>query len=116
MVIEKEPTVSPEIRRILEKECGIKIPKEGLEPGEKPEEAQPEFIETRGVTWAISTAEGWCRRFAGDNEELFEKCMCKLTPKLLEKRGKWERETWRGIKEFIGIAEEMMEELESEEE
>jgi len=112
MVVEKEPRISPKTRRILEEKCRIEIPKEGLEPGERPEEAQPKILEYSGVTWAISTAEGWCRRFAGEDERVFEQCLCKLTPKLLEKRGKWERNTWEGIKEFIGIVEEMMEDNE----
>lgn len=107
---EKEPVVPSDVVRVAKK-YGIEIPYEGLEPGETPETAQPDVIEYAGVHWATTTADAWCKSFFGGGKD-YEKCIVKLLPILLEKRNVWEKNTWRGIKEFLEKFEEVKEEVE----
>jgi len=84
---------------------------EGAEPPETEDELEPEGIEYAGVKWATNTSRAWCDWFSKE-EKLTEgekrKCELKLLDILLDKREKWERGTWEGVKGFIkkAISEE----------
>ena len=84
---------------------------EGAEPPETEDGLEPEGIEYAGVKWATNTSRAWCDWFSKE-EKLTEgekrKCELKLLDILLDKREKWERGTWEGVKGFIkkAISEE----------